>query len=205
MLIKEQFWYYTKEIENTFCEKIIEHSLSKESVKGSVSIVESDKPLDKMSFGIHETRNSNITWLNDQFLYDKFVPYIQGANENAGWNFEIDWYESIQFTIYKEGQHYDWHQDSFVVPFTSENKNTNGKIRKISLVCSLSNPDDYVGGDFQMNIKLDVNNNKTVTLKEIKEKGSILVFPSHQWHRVTPVVKGTRYSIVMWAIGKPFK
>ena len=38
-----------------------------------------------------------------------------------------------------------------------------------------------------------------------REKGAVVVFPSHIWHRVTPVTKGTRYSLVVWFLGKPFK
>ena len=41
---------------------------------------------------------------------------------------------------------------------------------------------------------------------EIKEKkGTIIVFPSYLVHRVKPVVKGTRYSLVVWFCGEPFK
>ena len=44
-----------------------------------------------------------------------------------------------------------------------------------------------------------------VKVKEILSKGSIVVFPSHVWHRVKPVTSGTRYSLVVWSIGDPFK
>jgi PKHD-type hydroxylase len=40
---------------------------------------------------------------------------------------------------------------------------------------------------------------------EILPKGSIVVFPSFLWHRVKPVTKGTRYSLVLWHLGYPFK
>ena len=41
--------------------------------------------------------------------------------------------------------------------------------------------------------------------KEILPKGSIIVFPSFVWHRVKPVTSGTRYSLVVWHLGRPFK
>jgi PKHD-type hydroxylase len=44
-----------------------------------------------------------------------------------------------------------------------------------------------------------------VKANEILSKGSIVVFPSHVWHRVKPVTSGTRYSLVVWSIGDPFK
>jgi predicted 2-oxoglutarate/Fe(II)-dependent dioxygenase YbiX len=40
---------------------------------------------------------------------------------------------------------------------------------------------------------------------EIRPRGSIIVFPSHVYHQVTPVTKGTRYSLVAWNLGYPFK
>jgi len=40
---------------------------------------------------------------------------------------------------------------------------------------------------------------------EILPKGSIIVFPSFLWHRVKPITRGTRYSLVLWQLGYPFK
>jgi PKHD-type hydroxylase len=44
-----------------------------------------------------------------------------------------------------------------------------------------------------------------VQCKEILSKGSIIVFPSFVWHRVKPVTSGTRYSLVVWHLGRPFR
>ena len=41
--------------------------------------------------------------------------------------------------------------------------------------------------------------------KEILPKGSLIVFPSFVWHRVCPVKRGTRYSLVIWNLGWPYK
>ena len=40
---------------------------------------------------------------------------------------------------------------------------------------------------------------------QILPKGSLVVFPSFVWHRVKPVTKGTRHSLVIWNLGYPFK
>jgi predicted 2-oxoglutarate/Fe(II)-dependent dioxygenase YbiX len=37
------------------------------------------------------------------------------------------------------------------------------------------------------------------------KKGSLIVFPSDMWHRVLPVTKGVRISLVGWCYGYPFK
>ncbi len=70
----------------------------------------------------------------------------------------------------------------------------------------MSDPKDYTGGELEFKF---INNNTgkpyTEICKEILPRGSIVVFPSHAWHRVKPVKKGTRYSLVMWNLGWPFK
>ena len=35
----------------------------------------------------------------------------------AGWNFQWDHSESMQFTQYKKGQYYDWHCDGWDKPY----------------------------------------------------------------------------------------
>jgi PKHD-type hydroxylase len=52
---------------------------------------------------------------------------------------------------------------------------------------------------------MDPNKSNTKKCEEIRERGSIVVFPSHVWHRVKPVTKGTRYSLVIWNLGYPFR
>jgi len=39
----------------------------------------------------------------------------------------------------------------------------------------------------------------------MQEQGSIIIFDSREWHRVSPVTKGVRYSLVSWSLGPAFK
>ena len=48
-------------------------------------------------------------------------------------------------------------------------------------------------------------NNRFHICKEAREQGSIIVFPSSVYHMVEPVTKGTRYSLVMWNLGRPLR
>ena len=72
-----------------------------------------------------------------------------------------------------------------------------GTIRKLSITIQLSSPQDYEGGD------LILHNGEPEKMQ--KELGKLIVFPSYTLHEVTPVTKGTRYSLVAWVAGKPFR
>ena len=84
-----------------------------------------------------------------------------------------------------------------------------GLIRKLSLTIQLSDPEDYEGGMFEQRIlrKNDEGDLNAITnsLESIKPRGSLLVFPGFVYHRVMPVTKGTRRSLVAWAVGTPFE
>ena len=160
---------------------------------------------------LQKKRKSEIVWVNDQWIYKEIHPFIHEANKTAGWNFDWDFSESCQFTKYGVGQHYGWHCDSWDKPYDKEDDpNTNGKIRKLSVTISLSDPSEYEGGNLEFDFRnqIDWERNKKSKIKEcteIRPRGSIIVFPSFVWHRVNPVTRGTRYSLVIWNLGKPFR
>ena len=151
---------------------------------------------------LFKQRNSKIVWLNDPWIYRYIMPFVAKANINAGWNFQYDVSEQCQFTKYGEGQFYDWHCDSFDDPYGERNqKNVSdefkGKIRKLSVTVSLSDPNTYRGGELEFSFSGSPNQRPvTEECKTILPKGSIVVFPSYVWHRVKPVLSGTRYSLV---------
>ena len=159
---------------------------------------------------LKKKRNSNIVWMNDRWIYKEIHPYVHQANANAGWNFNWDHSENCQFTKYEKGQFYDWHCDSWDKPYFNQNNPqdpTNGKIRKLSVTLSLSDPKDYKGGELEFDFRnMDPDKKRHLyKCKEILPKGSLVVFPSFVWHRVCPVKKGSRYSLVIWNLGYPFQ
>ena len=160
---------------------------------------------------LQKKRKSEIVWINDQWIYKEIHPFIHEANKTAGWNFDWDFSESCQFTKYGVGQHYGWHCDSWDKPYDKpDDLNSHGKIRKLSVTVSLSDPSEYEGGNLEFDFRnqIDWERNKKSKIKEcteIRPRGSIIVFPSFVWHRVNPVTRGTRYSLVIWNLGKPFR
>lgn len=211
MNLKNYYWFFQSALPTKLCKEILEHG---KKINKELAIV-GNKGLDNLKGKekkqalkeLKTKRNSNVAWLNDPWIFKEIHPYIHIANKNAGWNFEWDWTESAQFTIYKKGQYYNWHCDSWDEPYNNPNNlNVHGKYRKLSVTVSLNDSSEYIGGNLEFDLRNKEPGEKNIIkCNEIKPIGSIVVFPSFVWHRVTPVTKGTRYSLVMWNIGYPFK
>jgi PKHD-type hydroxylase len=144
-------------------------------------------------------RSSEIRWIdpnhiNNKFIVDLLWYYGREANRNA-FGFDVDYLPDIQYTKYtaEENGKYDWHCDTFWANPTTYD-------RKISIVIQLSDPADYEGGEFQIDPQYP-----QFPVDQIKEKGSVIVFPSFINHRVTPVTKGVRRSLVSWIQGPKFR
>ena len=208
MNLENYYWSFQSAIPPRLCDHIIEHGLSKSEVLARTGAY-NDKKLSKDDIkDLKRKRNSNITWLDDPWIYKELHPFINTANKNAGWNFDWDFSEQCQFTKYKLNQYYDWHCDSWNKPYTKGN--SKGKIRKLSMTLQLTDSSEYEGGELEFDFRHydPPSRDESVHLRQAKEilpKGSIIVFPSFVWHRVKPVTKGVRYSLVMWNLGYPFK
>ena len=214
MNLTNYFYYWQSAIPPRICDMIVRYG--KEQKKNEVTAITGglgrDRDLNKAPLtkdeikDLKKKRDSNIVWFNDRWVYREIQPYVHQANKNAGWNFNWDYSESCQFTIYKKGQYYDWHCDSWDKPYAVDGP-TKGKIRKLSVTVSLTDPKEYKGGELQFDFRQqDPDKPRDIrTCTEILPKGSLVVFPSFVWHRVKPVKKGVRYSLVVWNLGYPFK
>jgi PKHD-type hydroxylase len=215
MNLKYSYWYFKSALPSHFCDKLIEFGNSKQeqlAITGGINRkkekqVISEKDLEEKELkDLKQRRDSNIVWLDERWLYRYLHHFLHTANINSGWNFQWDQSESVQFTKYKLNQFYDWHLDSWKKPYGEDQPSfLKGKIRKLSMTCCLTGPESYEGGEFEFRFTNDDGKTEDIICKEIIPKGSIVVFPSFIHHRVKPVTKGTRYSLVMWSCGEPFK
>jgi len=143
-------------------------------------------------------RNSRVYWIQENnLLVRSLFQFILEANDNTFrynvFNYEQNRQnEQVQFTEYTVDNFYHWHQDNL-------DSSINGTNRKLSLSVNLSNPKDYEGG----NLEFFMGNVKPFDPLKRKQ-GSVIVFDSSIWHRVTPVTKGIRYSLVTWLWGPNF-
>ena len=194
MILKNNYYYFKKAIPISTCKKILK--------AGRKKIIKKGTTLDKKV----NLRDCKVSWINDKWIYDIINPFIHEANKQAGWNFQWDWNETSQFTIYEKDHYYGWHNDQMTLPMEHPNKNIKGKTRKLSLTLQLTDKTKYEGGDFQFkwiqNDKKDLLN--IITVDDAKDVGTIIIFPSFIWHQVLPITKGKRESLVNWSIGKSF-
>ena len=138
-------------------------------------------------------RVTTISWIpfkEMEPMYNQINSFIQQTNLNHFGFDDIQITEQAQFTEYPKGGFYDWHMDSDV------NMAHEPPVRKISMTCLLSHESQFEGGDLEITAP-----GKFAKLKQ----GHAVMFASFLNHRVAPVTKGVRQSLVMWFGGKPFR
>jgi len=138
-------------------------------------------------------RITTISWIpfkEMEPMYNQINNFIQKANLNHFGFDDIQITEQAQFTEYPEGGFYDWHMDSDV------NMKHEPPVRKISMTLLLSPENQFEGGDLEL-----MASGKKAKLKQ----GHAIIFASFLNHRVAPVTRGVRQSLVMWFGGTPFR
>jgi PKHD-type hydroxylase len=250
MDLENKFYYFKKALDKDTCEKIIQLGKDKiqaetangQSVEGTTAggfeksrrngatSRDVKTTQDLLNEGVKDTyiRDSKITWFNDEWLFELLKPYVYTANKDAGWNWNIDFHENMQFTTYDSGGFYGWHTDGGsdhiskyrrlikgVSPVQLDEKGNPphnwvtdqgmvGKIRKISITVNLTDETTYEGGDLMLDLG-DHSMRGKYKVEEAREQGTIIIFPSFLYHCISPITSGTRYSLVMWSLGDPWK
>jgi PKHD-type hydroxylase len=133
-------------------------------------------------------RNQETAW-----IFDRLNFVIQAANEQF-YNFNLNGYAEFQYTTYDPNGRYDFHTDLAY----GEEYGNNAELRKLSLTLLLN--DDFEGGEFEVNLGKEEN---AITVP--MHKGRVVLFPSFVLHRVKPVTKGVRKSLVIWVVGPKFR
>jgi PKHD-type hydroxylase len=141
-----------------------------------------------------QVRQSRVAWLRPElesyaWIYQRCTAAVLQVN-NHDWQFDLDYIDPLQFTLYtRQGDHYGWHID---------NLSEGSTYRKLSFSVQLSQPAAYDGGDLEILMGPEAT-------KLPREQGVFTAFPSITTHRVTPVTRGERYSLVGWCTGPKFR
>ena len=140
-----------------------------------------------------KTRTSHISWIPFKKMPEMYKNIEKIMKATNGNHFGFDGMtitEMAQYTEYPEGGFYDWHVDNDV------NMQHEPPVRKISMTLLLSPESEFEGGDLEL-----MSEGKIGKLKQ----GQAIFFASFVRHRVKPVTRGNRKSLVMWFGGTPFK
>jgi PKHD-type hydroxylase len=148
---------------------------------------------DQLSYGSRGKRNSHTAFIErdseSEWLFARVWEHIVRSNRQYG--FRIEGIEgALQLIRYREGEEVDWHVDG-------GGAYDDGGRRKLSMTVQLSDSSDYTGGDFEF------LGGALHPFSRIR--GTSIVFPSFIAHRVAPVTSGTRYSLVAFIDGEPFR
>ena len=140
-----------------------------------------------------KARDSEIFWIHptehNQWVFRRLTDVLTNLNQNY---FGFDLFgmvEGLQLTKYEA-------PSNFYSPHID--KVYGGAVRKLSVTVQLSDQNDYEGGDLCLYFE-----KKPEVID--KSLGKLIAFPSYVLHEVTPVTKGTRYSLVAWVTGNQFK
>ena len=176
------YYWFNSEFSSDQCSEII--SLCREFPQENGMVFSED------SLSTH--RKSTVRWVppttDNRWVFDALKRLCLEANEV--WNLDLDGFsERIQFTEYEEkGSHYDYHMDI----------GSDKMGRKISICVLLSDPTTFEGGDLAINI-----GGEDIVCP--KDQGNVILFPSILQHKVYPITKGKRYSLVCWVGGPDWR
>lgn len=151
-------------------------------------------------------RRSTVRWMPQEdmrlrWVYDRLALRALEVNANA---FHLDFgghaiprHGAAQFTEYRAAKqgHYDWHEDNCWI--SSERRHWD---RKLSCVVQLTDPEKYEGGRLELDIRDPAH---ALPPEKFRNVGDMIYFPSHLRHRVAPVTRGVRHSLVLWFEGPP--
>ena len=169
------------------CQMIINAGRSEPKQNASVGGREGKSGIDT------ETRTSHISWIPFSKTTEMYKDIEKVMKTTNGNHFGFDGMqitEMAQYTEYPEGGFYDWHIDSDT-HFAHE-----PSVRKISMTLLLSPDNEFEGGDLEI-----MKEGQAAKLKQ----GHAKFFASFIRHRVTPVIRGNRKSLVMWFGGTPLR
>lgn len=149
----------------------------------------------------HATRksSSNFHGRTNQngWIFDRLIHMLEVTNDMF-FHYDLIGFEKYQYTVYNSTDYYDYHVDTI---FGDHDINRETHLtRKLSLSILLNHTDEFEGGNFELCYgRID----EALSFK--LERGTAIFFPSYMLHRVAPITKGIRKSLVVWALGPKFK
>ncbi len=170
------------------------------------------RPLETMAGGVvedspYDTRQCELRWIRngtpDFARLEKRILALLGREGVIDPKLCVT--EDLQHTAYGPGAFHSWHIDAYRRPYnlydTPLGRRFIGKTRKVSLSVLLNDASEFEGGTFEVSLFPNGRNTVGTALADFSEAGDVAVFDSALCHRVAPVTKGLRRSLVAWVCG----
>lgn len=146
-----------------------------------------------------------IELLGQPWLYDTLWHLFRVINQR--WQFDVNSVSQAEILRYcSTGHKFDLHYDAGLLP---DDGGIGKSVRKLSMIIQLSDSEEYEGCDFEIIEQLGGEESSRNIFEHMNEesrkKGSVIVFPSYQRHRITPLISGERKSLVCWASGPDWR
>lgn len=145
----------------------------------------------------HNTiRKTRVAWVMrepaTESFYRRMEEIVLALNARF-FRFDLSQLVTFQYAVYDGGGHFDWHKD-----YGRAYGEPGQEPRKLTLSLQLSDGADYDGCD------LEVRGGNEIDIAP-RERGALIAFPANVLHRVTPLTRGVRKSLVIWAAGPEFR
>ena len=143
-------------------------------------------------------RTTQVAWVHrnaqTEDLYLRMEAAVLRLNADL-FHFELTGLTTIQYTVYREQDagYFDWHND-----YGRYRGDPGQEPRKITLSLQLSDGASYEGCDLEVRAAHPLDTAP-------RERGTLMAFRAYALHRVTPVTRGVRRSLVIWAAGPEFR
>lgn len=186
------------------CDGIVESGYSlKEQLKAQFN----ENPYEETDPSLSEDDDfTSPFWEPKNWINGLMMQYATMASEEL-WQYSLACSQGTRFeSMETENGSNDWHSDEFDEPFGSESPPMwQGLARKITVLTNLSDSTDFDGGDFEFK---DLEGTPLVNEDDrlvMRKKGTVIVFPSYIYYRLTPVNNGEKCYTITWILGPPFK
>lgn len=186
--MKAMWQLWSDHLADETCAEIIREAMKLKPERGGVGVEAGNLNYDSA------IRETDVRWIRRDHpelasVFQLIDQMIDEANSNA-FGVDVTYLRPLQFGTYREERlgHYSWHHDVFW--------ETDRPVqRKLTAVVMLSDPNTYEGGDLELDVPARPDPEK------LRKRGTVIVFPSFVFHRVTPVTKGVRHTLVGWKEG----
>jgi PKHD-type hydroxylase len=148
--------------------------------------------------GTDGIRTTEVAWVyrnaQTEDLYLRMEAIVLRLNADL-FHFELTGLTTMQYAVYhdKEAGYFDWHND-----YGRYRGDPGQEPRKITLSLQLSDGASYDGCDLEVRAAHPID-------VAARERGALMAFRANALHRVTPITRGVRKALVVWAAGPEFR